>query len=85
MTTPKKYGITENKKAELDALTVKVSHAQLDVERLQAIVDALSTGKSPAVTDRLLDEATTNLIQAQIILKSSQAELSAVNAAALAS
>ncbi len=42
MTTPKRYGITEKKKAELDALTIQVTDAQYDVQQLQAIVDSLT-------------------------------------------
>jgi len=37
-----KYGITESKKAELDALTNEVLNAQIEVEQYQAIVDALT-------------------------------------------
>lgn len=37
-----KYGITERKKAELDALTAKVLNAEDDVEKLQAIVTSLT-------------------------------------------
>ena len=40
-----KYGITERKKAELDALTIKVLDAQYEVSQCQAIVTAL-TAKS---------------------------------------
>jgi len=38
----KKYGITERKKAELDALKIKVLNAQHEVEQFQAIVTSLS-------------------------------------------
>lgn len=37
-----KYGITEKKKAELDALTSDVLDAQLNVEQYQAMVDSLT-------------------------------------------
>ncbi|WP_461452962.1 hypothetical protein [Mucilaginibacter sp.] len=85
MATTKKYGITENKKVELVALMAKVNHAQLDVDRLQNIVDALSISKSSVATYQQLDEATTNLTKAQITLKSFQSALTAANAAALTS
>jgi hypothetical protein len=38
-----KYGVTEKKKAELDALTLEVLDAQQDVDQFQAIVSALTT------------------------------------------
>jgi hypothetical protein len=38
----KRYGITENKKAELDALTLQVLDAQHDVEQYQSIVTSLT-------------------------------------------
>lgn len=37
-----KYGITESKKAELDALTLKVSNAQHSVDQYQSIVTSLT-------------------------------------------
>ncbi|HET6992935.1 MAG TPA: hypothetical protein VFJ43_16505 [Bacteroidia bacterium] len=40
---PKKYGVTEKKKAELDALTLEVLDAQQEVDQFQAIVTALTT------------------------------------------
>jgi len=42
LNSTKRYGITERKKTELDALTLKVSDAQHDVEQYQAIVTALT-------------------------------------------
>jgi len=39
---PRKHGVTEKKKAELDALTNSVLDAQLDVQQYQAMVDSLS-------------------------------------------
>ncbi len=42
MTSPKRYGVTEKKKSELDALTIQVTDAQYDVQQLQAIVDSLT-------------------------------------------
>lgn len=38
----RKYGITEKKKSELDALTIDVLDAQQDVEQFQAIVSSLT-------------------------------------------
>lgn len=38
-----KYGVTEHKKAELDALTLEVLDAQQQVDQYQAIVTALTT------------------------------------------
>src|SRR5262245_62070271 len=38
---PKKYGITEKKKAELDELTSEVTDAQHDVDQYQAMVNSL--------------------------------------------
>jgi len=40
--TSKSHGITEQKKAELDDLTIRVQNAQFIVEQCQAIVDSLS-------------------------------------------
>jgi hypothetical protein len=54
----KKYGITEKKKAELDALANKVLDAQFLVEELQAVVASL-TVKS-AKFQGFLDTATAN-------------------------
>ncbi|MGG8496997.1 hypothetical protein ACQY1Q_11300 [Tenacibaculum sp. TC6] len=51
-TIPNKYGITEKKKSELDALTNQVLYAQEDVEQLQAIVNSL-TAKSQALQTQL--------------------------------
>jgi hypothetical protein len=42
LTRTKKYGVTEKKKAELDALGSAVLDAQLNVEQYQAIVNSLS-------------------------------------------
>jgi hypothetical protein len=42
LTPPKRYGVTEKKKAELDALTIQVADAQYEVQQLQAIVDSLT-------------------------------------------
>ncbi len=42
LTLNKKYGITEKKKAELDALSNEVLIAQNEVEQLQAIVNSLT-------------------------------------------
>lgn len=42
LTPPKRYGVTEKKKAELDALTIQVTDAQYEVQQLQAIVDSLT-------------------------------------------
>lgn len=39
---PWKYGISERKKAELDALKIDVINAQYEVDQFQAIVDALT-------------------------------------------
>lgn len=39
--SPKKYGITERKKAELDALTLKVNDAQHNADQFQVIVASL--------------------------------------------
>ncbi len=38
----RKYGVTERKKAELDALTTMVTDAQFDVQQYQAIVNSLT-------------------------------------------
>ena len=38
----KRYGITERKKSELDALSIKVIDAQYEVDQLQAIVTSLT-------------------------------------------
>ncbi|WP_417237168.1 MULTISPECIES: hypothetical protein [Flavobacteriaceae] len=54
-TIPKKYGITEQKKSELDALTNKVLNAQDKVEQLQAIVNSLTT-KSQLLQSQLATE-----------------------------
>lgn len=42
LATTRKYGITEKKKAELDALTLEVLNAQEEVEQFQAIVTSLT-------------------------------------------
>src|SRR5688500_7488000 len=42
MPSIKRHGITENKKAELDALTNQVIDAQHHLEQVQAIVDSLT-------------------------------------------
>ncbi|RYU91654.1 hypothetical protein EWM62_06865 [Mucilaginibacter terrigena] len=41
--SPKRYGVTEKKKSELDALTIQVTDTQYDVQQMQAIVDSLTT------------------------------------------
>lgn len=51
-TIPSKYGITEKKKSEIDALTNQVLYAQEDVEQLQAIVNSL-TAKTQALQTQL--------------------------------
>lgn len=56
-TTLEKYGITERKKAEIDALTNEVLYAQSEVEQLQAIVDSL-TEKSGALQTQLSTDET---------------------------
>lgn len=53
----KKYGITEKKKAEIDALTNEVQDAQGEVEQLQAIVDSL-TNKSTNLQAKLETDKT---------------------------
>ncbi len=40
---PKKYGVTEKKKEEIDSLSNQVVEAQNDVDKFQAIVDSLNT------------------------------------------
>ena len=57
-----KYGITEQKKAELDALSIKVVNAQDNVEKLKAIVSSL-TQKSNKLNANLT-VADTNRAQA---------------------
>ncbi|QHS56456.1 hypothetical protein GWR56_13245 [Mucilaginibacter sp. 14171R-50] len=42
MPPAKRYGVTEKKKSELDALTLQVTDAQYTVQQLQAIVDSLT-------------------------------------------
>ena len=53
-----RYGVTEAKKAELDALTLQVQDAQDDVEQLQAMVTSLSAKSSKLQVQ--LNDATTN-------------------------
>lgn len=48
---PSKYGVTEKKKAELDALTAQVLNTQNQVEQLQAVVNSLQ-----AKTNRFQDD-----------------------------
>ena len=52
--TPRKYGVTERKKAELDQLANQVLQAQYNVEQQQAIVDSL-TAKSTTFQAYLAD------------------------------
>lgn len=54
-TKPNKYGVTEKKKSELDALTNQVLYAQDKVEQLQAIVNSL-TEKSQLLQSQLATE-----------------------------
>ncbi|MDE1206973.1 hypothetical protein [Tenacibaculum larymnensis] len=54
-TNPNKYGVTEKKKSELDALTNQVLYAQDKVEQLQAIVNSL-TEKSQLLQSQLATE-----------------------------
>ncbi|WP_417799597.1 hypothetical protein [Tenacibaculum sp.] len=54
-TIPNRYGITEKKKSELDALTNQVLYAQDRVEQLQAIVNSL-TEKSQLLQTQLATE-----------------------------
>ena len=60
---PGRYGITEKKKAELDALTLQVLDAQHEVEQFQAIVNSL-TEKSQNFSN-FLNIAEVNKTQAQ--------------------
>lgn len=53
----KKYGITERKKAELDALSNKVLEAQNDVNKLQTIVNSLQEKSTKLQTLLVVDEA----------------------------
>jgi len=56
-TYPKKYGITEKKKAEIDQLTNEVIDAQNEVEQLQAIVNSLTDKSSKLQILLTADEA----------------------------
>ncbi|WP_158992504.1 hypothetical protein [Mucilaginibacter sp. L196] len=58
----KRYGVTERKKAELDAIAVMVLDAQYDVEQLQAIVTSLTEKSNKfqgALADAIADRAHT--------------------------
>lgn len=57
----KKYGITERKKTELDALTIQVINAQENVSQFQAIVTSLTTKSTDFQT--FLATATKNKTQ----------------------
>lgn len=54
LTAPKRYGVTERKKAELDHLTEEVLDAQYEVEQFEAMVSSL-TEKSTKFTALLAD------------------------------
>ncbi|VXB08788.1 conserved hypothetical protein [Flavobacterium sp. 9AF] len=62
-TQPQKYGVTENKKRTLDALTIQVLNATDEVAQLQAIVDSLTD--KLATYQGFLTQADANKTQAQ--------------------
>lgn len=53
----RKYGVTERKKAELDALALKVLDAQQQVDQFQAIVTALTTKLNSFQQQLVIDDA----------------------------
>jgi hypothetical protein len=72
-----RFGITEAKKAELDALTIKVLDAQYDVDRNQAIVTALTDKLNNfqsflAIADNKRTQALSNKNLADQLLRSSK-------------